>query len=43
MAKKVTQKQYNKQRAESRIQAYADQIGSRVKVAAEDPSGVTVV
>lgn len=43
MAKKIKQKQYNKQRAEARIQAYADQIGTRVKIAAEDPSGVTVV
>ena len=43
MSKKVKQKKYNKQRAESRIQAYADSIGSSVKVAAEDPSGFTVV
>ena len=43
MSKKVKQRKYNKQRAESRIQAYADQIGSSVKHAAEDPSGITVV
>jgi len=43
MSKKIKQKKYNKQRAESRIQAYADQIGSSVKMAAEDPRGYTVV
>jgi len=43
MSKKVKQKKYNKQRAESRIQTYADQIGSSVKVAAEDPRGYTAV
>jgi len=43
MSKKVKQRKYNKQRAESRIQAYADSIGSSVKVAAEDPNGFTVV